>query len=119
MLVKRRVNSSKVTVVPNTLLYLFSPTAFVVFLVLTGFVALSFPYVLLVLLLLLVPKFRFYSYQIVENNLLLFAGVIGVAVARVSRFGANPKTENVYRVKCCPVRSDIMVCFAGCFAVVN
>jgi cellulose synthase/poly-beta-1,6-N-acetylglucosamine synthase-like glycosyltransferase len=91
LLVDGKLKSSKITVVPNVLLYLFSPVAFVVFLVLTGFVTYTFPYFLLLMLLLLVPKFRFYFYQILENNLLLIAGIFGVMVGRRFSIWSQPE----------------------------
>ena len=91
LLAKGRVKSTKITVVPNTLLYLFSPTAFVFLLLLTGFVAISFPYIVLLLLFLLVPKFRFYSYQLFENNFLLLAGLFGVATGKSFSIWSKPE----------------------------
>ena len=91
LLIHGRLKSSKVTVVPNTLMYLFSPVAFVVFLVLTGLLVLGFPYLLLALLLFLVPKVRFYTYQIFENNLLLLTGLVGVASGRKFSVWSQPE----------------------------
>jgi poly-beta-1,6-N-acetyl-D-glucosamine synthase len=81
LILKGRIKS-KITVIPNTLLYLFSPIAFVFFLALTGLLVFSFPYLLLFSLLLFVPEFRFYIYQIIENNFLLVTGLFGVAIGK-------------------------------------
>jgi cellulose synthase/poly-beta-1,6-N-acetylglucosamine synthase-like glycosyltransferase len=91
LLVKGKVKSTKITVVPNVLLYLFSPLAFVVFTILTGFLAFSFPYFLLFLLFLLIPKFRFYFYEILENNLLLVAGILGVVAGKSFSVWSKPE----------------------------
>lgn len=91
LLVEGRMKSSKVTVVPNTLLYLFSPSAFIAFMVFTGLFAFVFPYVLFILLLFLVPKVSFFAYQIVENNLLLFVGLLGVAAGRKFSVWSQPE----------------------------
>ena len=78
LLVKGKVKSTKSTVVPNTLLYLVSPIAFAVFLVLTAYLVLSYPMLLFFSLLLFAPQVRFYVYQIVENNILLFVSILAV-----------------------------------------
>ena len=82
LLAKGKVKSTKTTVIPNVLLYLFSPLAFVAFMIMTVFVAASFPYIMLFLLLLLIPKVRFYSYEILESNLLLVAGILGAVTGK-------------------------------------
>ncbi|MGA2683270.1 MAG: glycosyltransferase [Candidatus Bathyarchaeia archaeon] len=77
---KGKLKNAKKTLVPNIMLYLFSPSAFVIFLILTVFLAYDFPYLLLFLTLLAVPRVRFYSYEIFESNVLLFLAMFGVAV---------------------------------------
>jgi hypothetical protein len=49
-----------------------------VFLVLSAFLVLTYPFLLLLGLLLLVSKVRFYFYQICENNFLLFISMLAV-----------------------------------------
>ncbi len=78
LLVKRKVKSTKSTVVPNTLLYLVSPIAFAISLVLTTYLVLSYPLLLFFFLLLFAPQVRFYFYQIFENNILLFVSILAV-----------------------------------------
>jgi poly-beta-1,6-N-acetyl-D-glucosamine synthase len=92
LLLKRKVNGAKRTVVPNTLLYLVSPVAFVGFLVLTGYLVFLYPLLLIFLALLLVPKIRFYTYQIVENNILLFVSLLAVLLGQ--RFSVWAKPED-------------------------
>jgi poly-beta-1,6-N-acetyl-D-glucosamine synthase len=82
LLLKNQIRTTKRTIVPNVFLYLVSPVAFIIMLILASFLVISFPYILLSMLLLLIPKFRFYCYQIFENNLLLFVGIIGVVVGK-------------------------------------
>ena len=82
LLTKGKMKTSKKTLIPNIMLYLFSPSAFVLFLILTVFLAYNFPYLLLILTLLAVPKVRFYSYEIFESNMLLFLAMFGVAAGR-------------------------------------
>lgn len=85
------MKGSKSTVIPNTLLYLFSPFAFIVFLALTGYLILLYPLLSLFLLLLLVPPVRFYCYQILENNLLLFVSILAVLVGQKFSVWAQPE----------------------------
>lgn len=78
MLIQGRANPANVTVVPNTLQYLFSPIAFIVFLFLTCYLIVQYPLLLAALALIAIPKVRFYSYQILENNILLFLSILAV-----------------------------------------
>jgi len=91
LMLKGKIKSTKITIIPNTLLYLFSPICFVFFLALTGVLAFSFPLLLLFSLLLVVPKFRFYAYQIIENNFLLVAGLFGVLSGKVFSVWGQPE----------------------------
>lgn len=91
LLFKGKIKSTKVIVVPNILLYLFSPVAFVFFFALTVVLLFNFPYISLVLLFLLIPKVRFYVYQIVENNFLLFAGIFGVISGKSFSVWSQPE----------------------------
>lgn len=91
LLVKGKVKSTKSTVIPNTLLYLASPIAFVIFLALTAFLVVSFPLLLIFSLLLIVPQIRFYVYQIVENNILLFGSLLAVLLGQKFSVWAQPE----------------------------
>ena len=91
LLVKGKVKSTKSTVIPNTLLYLLSPIAFVIFLVLTAYLVLSYPLLLIFSLLLFVPQVRFYFYQIFENNILLFVSILAVLFGQKFSVWAQPE----------------------------
>jgi biofilm PGA synthesis N-glycosyltransferase PgaC len=91
LLVNARLNASKITVVPNILLYILSPVAFVFFIVLTALLVINLPYLLLALVLLLVPAVRFYLYEIFENNLLLLIGICGVAAGKSFSVWSQPE----------------------------
>ncbi len=90
LLVKGKVKSTKTTIIPNILLYLISPIAFVIFYFLSTFLIILYPILLFSLLLLLVPKVRFYVYQIVENNILLFFSMLAVAFGQKFSVWAQP-----------------------------
>jgi cellulose synthase/poly-beta-1,6-N-acetylglucosamine synthase-like glycosyltransferase len=78
LLAEGKVKATKRTVVSNTLLYLFSPVAFVVFMFLTALLLFSFPLLLLFFAFLVIPRVRFYFYEIFESNILLLAAIFGV-----------------------------------------
>ncbi len=90
LLVKGKIKSTKSTVIPNMLLYLFSPIAFAIFLVLSSYLVLSYPLLLFSSLLLFVPQARFYVYQVVENNILLFISILAVLFGKKFSVWAQP-----------------------------
>jgi poly-beta-1,6-N-acetyl-D-glucosamine synthase len=91
LLFKGKVKSTKSTVIPNIFLYMFSPIAFVIFVVLTAYLVISYPLLLLFFLLLFVPQVRFYFYQIFENNILLFASIFGVVFGQKFSVWSQPE----------------------------
>ena len=91
LLFKGKVKTAKSTVVPNMLLYLLSPIAFVAFLALTGYLVLSYPLLLIFSLFLFVPQVRFYFYQIFENNILLFVSILAVLFGQKFSVWAQPE----------------------------
>jgi len=99
--------SSKITVAPNCMLHLFSPFAFVAFLVLSGFLVLSFPYFLVVLVFLLVPKTRFYSYEILESYMLLLLAILGAAGGRHFSVWNQPE-DRTWLTKEALIRMDLL-----------
>lgn len=90
LLAKKKVKSSKSIVVPNVLLYLVSPIAFVIFSALTLYLVVSYPLLLIFSLLLLVPQVRFYIYQILENNILLFVSIFAVLFGQKFSLWSKP-----------------------------
>ncbi len=91
LLLKGKVKAARKTVVPNTLLYLVSPVAFIIFLFLTGYLLLSYPVLLVFLALLIVPQIRFYFYEILENNVLLFLSLLAVLFGKKFSIWAKPE----------------------------
>jgi cellulose synthase/poly-beta-1,6-N-acetylglucosamine synthase-like glycosyltransferase len=90
LLAKKKVKSTKSIVVPNTLLYLVSPIAFVVFSALTLYLVVSYPLLLIFSLLLLAPQVRFYIYQILENNILLFVSIFAILFGQKFSLWSKP-----------------------------
>jgi len=91
LLVKGEVRKTKRTIVPNTFLYLFSPFALVVLIALTALLVLGFPLLLMLLALFIIPKIRFYSYEILESNMLLLAAIFGVVVGKGFSIWSQPE----------------------------
>jgi len=91
LLLKGKVKAARKTVVPNTLLYLVSPVAFTIFLFLTGYLLLSYPVLLIFFALLLIPQVRFYFYEILENNILLFLSLLAVLFGKKFAVWAKPE----------------------------
>ncbi|XHH09319.1 MAG: glycosyltransferase [Candidatus Bathyarchaeia archaeon] len=90
LLASGKAENTRATVVPNTLLYLFSPIAFLVFLGLTGYLLALYPLLFAFCGLLLIPQVRFYTYQLVENNLLLFISIVAVLFGKKFSVWSKP-----------------------------
>jgi biofilm PGA synthesis N-glycosyltransferase PgaC len=91
LLFKGKVKLAKSTVIPNTLLYLLSPVAFVIFLVLTAYLMITYPLLLFFFLMLFIPQVRFYFYQILENNILLFISIFAVVFGQKFSVWTQPE----------------------------
>jgi cellulose synthase/poly-beta-1,6-N-acetylglucosamine synthase-like glycosyltransferase len=91
LLLKGKVKAARKTVVPNTLLYLVSPVAFIIFLFLSIYLLLSYPVLLLFFAFVLIPQVRFYFYEILENNILLFLSLLAVLFGKKFSVWAKPE----------------------------
>jgi poly-beta-1,6-N-acetyl-D-glucosamine synthase len=91
LLLNGKVKGTKSTVIPNTLLYLVSPTAFVFLLVFSALIVSFYPLLLLLFGLLVIPQVRFYAYQIIENNILLFLSILSVISGKKFSVWAKPE----------------------------
>jgi len=94
LLIRKRIRlaRAKRTIIPNVLLYLLSPITFFAFIISTLFLLASFPYLLAAFVFLLVPSVRFYLYEFVESNILLFASIFAVCFGK--RFSVWPQPED-------------------------
>jgi len=91
LLLHGKVKAARKTLVPNTLLYLYSPHTFIIFLFLSIYLLLSYPVLLLFFALLLIPQVRFYFYEILENNILLFLSLLAVLFGKKFSVWAKPE----------------------------
>jgi cellulose synthase/poly-beta-1,6-N-acetylglucosamine synthase-like glycosyltransferase len=78
LILKKRIKTTKKVIVPNAVLYLFSPMAFLAFVLLTCVLLVNFPYLLLASLFLIIPNVRFYVYELFESNFLLSMSILAV-----------------------------------------
>jgi poly-beta-1,6-N-acetyl-D-glucosamine synthase len=90
LLFRGKVKAARTTVIPNTMLYLFSPVAFIIFAFFTLYLLLSYPLLSAFFVLLLIPQVRFYVYQLLENNILLFLSIIAVLFGKKFSVWAKP-----------------------------
>jgi len=91
LLVEGKVKTTKITVVPNTFLYLFSPMALVILIALTAFLVLNFPLLLVLFAFLIIPSIRFYLYEVLESNFLLFASTFAVLLGKRFSIWSQPE----------------------------
>jgi len=91
LLVKGKVKTTKRTIVPNVFLYLISPISFAILIVLTVFMVLNFPFLLFLFALLIVPRIRFYFYEILESNMLLLVATLGVVMDKRFSIWSQPE----------------------------
>jgi cellulose synthase/poly-beta-1,6-N-acetylglucosamine synthase-like glycosyltransferase len=75
---KNRIRTAKKVIVPNMMLYLFSPIASLAFVLSTFVLLINFPYLVLASLFLIIPSVRFYVYEFLESNFLLSASILAV-----------------------------------------
>jgi biofilm PGA synthesis N-glycosyltransferase PgaC len=75
---KNRIKTAKRVIIPNVMLYLFSPLAFLAFVLLTLVWVINFPYLLIASLFLIIPSVRFYVYELLESNFLLSGSILAV-----------------------------------------
>jgi cellulose synthase/poly-beta-1,6-N-acetylglucosamine synthase-like glycosyltransferase len=90
-LAKGKVKTSKKTVIPNILLYLFSPIIFVVFAFLTVLLFSSFPVLLIIFASLIISRIRFYFYEIFESNIILFVAICGAVGGKKFSIWSQPE----------------------------
>jgi hypothetical protein len=72
LLLKGRIKSSRRIVVQAFFLYLVAPLMFISLVVTTVFLLFNFPYLLILLLTLLIPKVGKYIFEVIQNYVLLF-----------------------------------------------
>jgi cellulose synthase/poly-beta-1,6-N-acetylglucosamine synthase-like glycosyltransferase len=82
LLVNRRIKCNISIIMANILIYLFGPVFFVLFLALTVVLCISYPWLILSLLFLFVPKIRSLLAEVFQGFLALFLGLVAAALRR-------------------------------------
>jgi cellulose synthase/poly-beta-1,6-N-acetylglucosamine synthase-like glycosyltransferase len=90
LILKNRIKTAKKVIVPNVVLYLFSPIAFLAFALLTFVLLVNLPYLLLASLSLMIPRVRFYVYELLESNFLLSVSVLSVLFGKRLSIWSQP-----------------------------
>lgn len=96
LLIKRKINTARKVIIPNTFLYLFSPIAFVLFFLSTLVLLSTFPFLLVASVFLLIPSLRFYFFEILESNLLLFISIFVVLTGRKFSVWSQPRDRAMF-----------------------
>jgi len=91
LLLLNRIKSSRGVVLRNIFMYLLNPLIFLMFLIATGYLLLSIPYIVLVLFVFLIPKIGSLIFEIVQSNLLLFLGFLALIGNRRIVFWSKPE----------------------------
>jgi cellulose synthase/poly-beta-1,6-N-acetylglucosamine synthase-like glycosyltransferase len=102
LLARKRIKSAKRVIIQNILFYLISPLLFVLLLATTFLLLLNIPYLALLLLLLLVPKIGLNVVEATQSYLLLFIGLIYLALGKKFEMWSQPEdrellSENLLR----------------------
>ena len=95
LLVEGKISSTKNVISTNTFIYLFCPLFFVAFLGLTGVLFALYPYSLLILLLLFVPKVGFFLLEAIQSYLILFLSIIAVSSKRNFLIWKQPADRHI------------------------
>jgi len=79
LLSRQRIKKSKRTIIPSVFIYLFCPILFVFFLAVTAVIFISYPYLIALLLLFLVPRVGSMLVETFQGFLVLFLALLEVA----------------------------------------
>lgn len=82
LLLRNRLKNSRGIVLKNIFFYLVSPFMFIPFLITSLLLVLAFPYLIAVLLLLLVPRMRFYAFEIVQGFFVILFSIFSIAIGK-------------------------------------
>jgi biofilm PGA synthesis N-glycosyltransferase PgaC len=97
LLLERRVKSSISVILTNTIIYLFCPIFFVVFLGLSGVFFILYPYSILFLLLLFAPKIGPLIVEACQSYLILFLSVLAVLLRKNSLVWKKPADRHMLK----------------------
>lgn len=90
----RRLENSKRAILRSILIYVLSPIMFILLLINTIPLLLNFPYFLVILAVLLVPKIRFYLFEAIQSYFLLFLTIFSIALGKKFSVWKKPKNRS-------------------------
>jgi len=91
LLFQGRIKVGRRVIASDAFIYLFCPSLFVAFLCLTPVTFWFYPWLLLLLLVFVVPKVGSMLFELCQNYLLLFVGLVSVASGRTALVWVKPK----------------------------
>jgi biofilm PGA synthesis N-glycosyltransferase PgaC len=91
LLLKRRIRGPKRVIVQGIFNYVLSPVIFILLMVTTILLLLSFPYFALIFLVFLIPRVRSYLFEVIQNYLVLFLSIFSLAFNKKFMVWAKPK----------------------------
>jgi biofilm PGA synthesis N-glycosyltransferase PgaC len=97
LLLKGRIRRSKSIPIQGVFLYLFGPVIFVLFIITTAFLLLSYPYFALLSLVFLIPKINSYLLEAVQNYLILFLSLIAAIFGKRSTIWTKPNDRRLFK----------------------
>ncbi|MEM5866911.1 MAG: glycosyltransferase [Candidatus Aenigmatarchaeota archaeon] len=92
-----RIKSSKRTVVQGILLYIIGPLMFALFIITTVGLLMNFPYLILLLSILLVPKIGVYALEVFQNYFLLLIAMLMVAINKKFVIWSQPEDRMFFK----------------------
>jgi len=95
LLLRKRVGNSKRVISQNVLVYLFSPPMFILLLIASVPLLLSFPYFLAVLVVFLVPKVRAYLFEVIQSYFVLFLTIFSTALGKKNLTWGKPEDRDL------------------------
>lgn len=95
LLLRGHVKVPKRVIVQGIWIYLVSPIMFIGLIAITSCLLLKFPYFSLIFILFLVPKVRFYTFELIQNYLILFVSIVAVLMNKKFMIWRKPKDRTL------------------------
>jgi len=96
LFLRGRLNHGKRGILANILVYLFCPFFFVSFLILTVAIFIAYPYLALLMLLLLIPKIRFLLVEVFQSYFVLFFSALAVIFKKNFLIWKQPADRHLF-----------------------
>ena len=97
LLLRTRIKGPKRVIIQGFFNYVVGPVIFIALVVATAFLLLSFPYVALIFLFLLMPKARTYLFEVVQNYVVMALSIFAVVFGKKFLIWNQPKDRILLR----------------------